>query len=77
MRSNRWTPAYFSGHILIDPGTALELITSHEDPLQSVWVFRYYDFDERSLKVYPSRSSASSTSCGISRSSSRGNRSRP
>jgi hypothetical protein len=45
-------PDFFTGRILIDPGTALELITSHEDPLRSVWVFRYYDFNDRSLKVY-------------------------
>ncbi len=43
---------YFSGRICIDPGTALHLVTSHDDPRQSVWVFRYYDFDDRSLKVY-------------------------
>ena len=45
-------PSFFTGRILIDPGTALELVTSDKDPLHSVWVFRYYDFDERSMKVY-------------------------
>ena len=33
-------------------GHGLELVTSPEDPRQSVWVFRYYDFDERSMKAY-------------------------
>jgi len=46
-------PKYFTGHrIIIDPGTALELITSHEDPRRSLWVFRYYDLDDRSFKTY-------------------------
>ncbi len=43
---------YFSGRVIIDPGTALELVQSGEDPRKSLWVFRYYDFDDRSLKVY-------------------------
>ena len=46
-------PAYFSGHrVIIDPGTALELITTPEDPCRSLWVFRYYDLNERSFKLY-------------------------
>jgi pimeloyl-ACP methyl ester carboxylesterase len=44
---------YFSGHrLVIDPGTALNLITSPEDPRRSVWIFRYYDFGERSFQLY-------------------------
>src|SRR5687767_2785571 len=31
-------PGYFTGRLLIDPGTALELVTSHDDPLRSMWV---------------------------------------
>jgi pimeloyl-ACP methyl ester carboxylesterase len=45
-------PSYFSGRIIIDPGTALELVTSADDPRKSLWVFRYYDFNDRQLKVY-------------------------
>lgn len=46
-------PDYFTGNrVVIDPGTALDLITSREDPSRSLWVFRYYDFDDRSFKVY-------------------------
>ena len=35
-------PGYFSGHrVVIDPATALELVTSSEDPRRSLWIFRY------------------------------------
>src|SRR5918995_291669 len=36
----------------IDAGTALNLITTPEDPRRSLWVFRYYDLDERSFNLY-------------------------
>jgi pimeloyl-ACP methyl ester carboxylesterase len=46
-------PAYFSGHrIVVDPGTALSLVNAPEDPRRSLWVFRYYDLDERSFTLY-------------------------
>src|SRR5687768_11127520 len=46
-------PKYFSGHrIIIDPGTALDLISTPEDPRRSLWIFRYYDLDDRSFAVY-------------------------
>jgi pimeloyl-ACP methyl ester carboxylesterase len=46
-------PGYFSGNrVVIDPGTALDLITSRENPSRSLWVFRYYDFEDRTFKVY-------------------------
>jgi hypothetical protein len=46
-------PKYFSGdRVIIDPGTALELVSAPEDPRKSLWVFRYYDLNERSFKVY-------------------------
>jgi pimeloyl-ACP methyl ester carboxylesterase len=46
-------PKYFSGdRVIIDPGTALELISTPEDPRKSLWIFRYYDLDDRSFKVY-------------------------
>jgi pimeloyl-ACP methyl ester carboxylesterase len=39
----------FSGDkIVIDPGTALSLVTSSKtDVLKTLWVFRYYDLDDR------------------------------
>jgi pimeloyl-ACP methyl ester carboxylesterase len=46
-------PRYFSGHrVVIDAGTALSLIATPDDPRRSLWVFRYYDLDERSFEVY-------------------------
>ena len=44
---------YFSGHrVVIDPATALDLVTSREDPRRSLWIFRYYDFGDRSFQLY-------------------------
>jgi pimeloyl-ACP methyl ester carboxylesterase len=38
----------FSGHkVVIDPGTALSLVTSATDVRRTLWVFRYYDLDDR------------------------------
>lgn len=38
----------FSGHkIVIDPATALSLVKSTTDVRKSLWVFRYYDLDDR------------------------------
>src|SRR5688572_582315 len=46
-------PKYFSGHrVVIDAGTALELLTAPGDPRKSLWVFRYYDLHARNFKVY-------------------------
>jgi pimeloyl-ACP methyl ester carboxylesterase len=45
--------AYFSGHrVVIDAGTALHLVTAQDDPRRSLWVFRYYDLDDRSFRLY-------------------------
>jgi len=45
--------AYFTGHrVVIDPGTALDLLATREDPARSLWVFRYYDLDDRRFRVY-------------------------
>ncbi|WP_298964799.1 hypothetical protein [uncultured Methylobacterium sp.] len=39
---------WFSGHkIVIDPGMALRLTATLTDPSKSIWVFRYYDLDNR------------------------------
>jgi len=46
-------PKYFSGHrVVIDPGTALELVTSPGDARKSLWVFRYYDLNARNFQIY-------------------------
>jgi hypothetical protein len=38
----------FSGHkVVIDPGTALSLVRSSTDVRKTLWVFRYYDLDDR------------------------------
>jgi pimeloyl-ACP methyl ester carboxylesterase len=44
---------FFSGHkIVIDPAMALRLIQSADDPHCTLWVFRYYDLDDRTFPVY-------------------------
>jgi hypothetical protein len=46
-------PEYFSGHrVVIDAGTALQLITAPDDPRRSLWIFRYYDLNDRRFSVY-------------------------
>ena len=38
----------FSGHkVVIDPATALSLVNSTTDVCKTLWVFRYYDLDDR------------------------------
>jgi hypothetical protein len=38
--------------IIVDPAMALHLLRTNEDPLRTLWVFRYYDLDERSFPFY-------------------------
>lgn len=38
--------------LVIDPGMALSLLRSGGDPLRSLWVFRYYDLNDRKFKTY-------------------------
>lgn len=46
-------PGYFSGHqVVIDPGTALQLVMTPEDPRRSLWIFRYYDLNNRRFGIY-------------------------
>jgi pimeloyl-ACP methyl ester carboxylesterase len=57
-------PSFFSGtpapgdaadskyKIIVDPAMALHLLRTTEDPLRTLWVFRYYDLDERSFPFY-------------------------
>lgn len=43
---------YFSGHkIVVDPAMALQLL-GLEDPMRTLWVFRYYDLDDREFPRY-------------------------
>ncbi|MGQ4649549.1 PGAP1-like alpha/beta domain-containing protein [Lyngbya aestuarii] len=44
---------FFAGNkIVIDPGMALYLIESTEDLCRSLWVFRYYDLNDRRFEAY-------------------------
>jgi PGAP1-like protein len=44
---------FFTGHkVVIDPGMALRLLQSEGDPFCTVWVFRYYDLNDRTFAVY-------------------------
>lgn len=48
-------PTFFSGDkIVIDPGMALALVNAEQTPLQTLWVFRYYDLSDRVFKAYGS-----------------------
>jgi hypothetical protein len=44
---------YFSGdRIIIDPAMALYLIETANDPCQTLWVFRFYDLNDRHYDTY-------------------------
>src|SRR5690606_20373433 len=44
---------FFGGHkIVIDQGMALNLLRSPVDPLNPLWVFRYYDLNDRTFSTY-------------------------
>ncbi len=44
---------FFSGDkIVIDPAMALHLLESVENVSQTIWVFRYYDLNDRTFKTY-------------------------
>ena len=44
---------YFSGdRVVINPSMALYLLNTIDDPSQTIWVFRYYDLDERKFATY-------------------------
>ncbi len=46
-------PAFFSGDkLVVDPAMALHLVRNVEDPRRTLWVFRYYDLDDRKFKAY-------------------------
>ncbi|GAB3253285.1 hypothetical protein GCM10027347_12990 [Larkinella harenae] len=44
---------FFSGsRIVIDPAMAVHLLKTTQDPLRTIWVFRYYDLDDRAFENY-------------------------
>src|SRR5438034_1031364 len=45
-------PSFFSGRIVVDVGMARHLLRDVADPARTVWVFRYYDLDDRNIGVY-------------------------
>lgn len=46
-------PSFFANDkLVIDPAMALRLLTSEDDPLKTLWVFRYYDLDDREFPTY-------------------------
>jgi hypothetical protein len=46
-------PGFFTGHkIAVDAGMANALLTGPEDPLKTIWVFRYYDLNDRTFALY-------------------------
>lgn len=45
--------SFFSNHkIVIDPGMALQLVKNSPDPCKTLWVFRYYDLNDRTFATY-------------------------
>jgi pimeloyl-ACP methyl ester carboxylesterase len=46
------SPGYFKGKVVIDAGTAAELLGRDDDPHRTLWVFRYYDLGDRQLSLY-------------------------
>lgn len=46
-------PKFFSGNkVVVDPAMALHLSKTTVDPCRTLWVFRYYDLDDRKFEVY-------------------------
>lgn len=46
-------PQYFVGDkVVLDPAMALHLLRTTQDPCRTIWVFRYYDLDDRKFEVY-------------------------
>jgi hypothetical protein len=46
-------PKFFVGdRVVIDPGMALYLRRTVQDPRRTLWVFRYYDLNDREFKTY-------------------------
>ena len=43
---------FHGGQVIIDPGMALDLLEDQGNPLSSLWVFRYYDLNDRKFVAY-------------------------
>ncbi len=44
---------FFQGNrVIVDPAMALDLLLAPGDPLSSLWVFRYYDLNDRKFNTY-------------------------
>jgi hypothetical protein len=43
---------FFGDKVVLDPAMALHLLRTTEDPCRTLWVFRYYDLDDRKFEVY-------------------------
>lgn len=50
----RWQQqGYFSGDkVIVDPDMALNFLSTVSNPWRTLWVFRYYDLDERDFTTY-------------------------
>lgn len=46
------TNYFFGDKTVIDPATAFHMLRTTEDPCRTVWVFRYYDLNDRKFAVY-------------------------
>jgi hypothetical protein len=52
----RFDPAFFFGdRVVIDPAMARHLLRSTKDPARTIWVFRYYDLNDRKFDTYVRR----------------------
>jgi len=43
---------FFEGRLVADPAMALDIVRSTRDVANTIWVFRYYDFEDRSFSTY-------------------------
>jgi hypothetical protein len=51
--AERFDASYFTGdRIVIDAPMALNLVRSAGDPCKTLWVFRYYDLNDRTFETY-------------------------
>jgi hypothetical protein len=43
---------FINDKVIIDPAMALHLIKTVDDPSRTIWIFRYYDLNDRKFEVY-------------------------
>jgi hypothetical protein len=43
---------FFGNKVVVDPAMARHLIRTSEDPCHTLWVFRYYDLNDRNFDTY-------------------------